>query len=299
MDRYRIYTITYGKTGYFHSNGPINGHGNIMAYADMIKEYYLMAGLQEDYLSSTIESVGYWDGSTYQSLEEVLMSSTSAEPLGDLRDVQIREVWASGLVLYLNHSEESWSGVEAAGTTFTIPEDGWVAHNPTTGLLTFSAIPASLESAGQRIDYASVPNRYEALDGRGAVVSYGNLSNPEGWLVVSNKVHDLVVTELESGEITAVVGTPPTLDALSLRGPNRMYIDTTTLFKAQATMSNGAKQEFPYTLGSWNSTNPTVATVNRAGVVSALGAGETEISFTADGVTSNPRTVLVEIQKGP
>ncbi len=294
MDRYRIYSITYGKTGYFHSNGPINGQGNLMAYADMIKEYYLMAGLQQDYLGSTIDSVLYWDGGELRDLQTVLRDSTLDNPLDALRDARIQESWQSGLVVYLNHGPEVWESIEAGGTSFTIPEDGWVAHNPNTGLFAFSAIPAALATEEQRIDYALVPDRYEMLDGRGDPVSFGNLESVAGWLVVDNQFRGTSVVEGSDGEVVAQQTSNPEIVALELQGPDGIQAGHLALLRPWATADTGAIQEFSYLLGTWQSSDPSVATVNRTGVVEALTAGSTEVTFTWQALVSPPHTVTVE-----
>jgi hypothetical protein len=65
------------------------------------------------------------------------------------------------------------------------------------------------------------------------------------------------------------------------------------LFKPWATRDNGSSQEFSYLLGTWESSNTTVATVNRAGVLEALTEGVTELTFTSHGVASTPWEVTV------
>jgi len=295
MDSYRIYSITYGKTGYFHSNGPINGQGNLMAYADMIKEYYLMAGLQQDYLSSTIDSVVYWIDGTPRDLQTVLLESTATNPLDDLRDARIQQTWQSGLLVYLNHSDSNWDGLEIDGVSYILPENGWVAHNPNTGFLAFSAIPEALASTGQRIDYALVPSRYEMLDGRGTAVDYGGLSSSTGWLVVANQFRGISLAEDADGVITTEQVSEPQVVAIELRGPDLIEPGHLTLLQAWATTDTGANQEFSYVHGDWSSSNPAVATVNRAGVVEALTEGTSDISFTAGTLVSKTHPITVGI----
>ena len=294
MDRYRIYSITYGKSGYFHSNGPINGQGNLLAFADMIKEYYLMAGIQADYLGSKIETVEYWVDDALVNLQTALRNSTEANPLDDLRHPKMRLRFESGLTIYLNHSPLDWEEIEVDGQTYMLPEDGWIASNPTTGLLAFSAVPMEPASTGTRIDYARVQDRYEALDGRGTPVSYGGLESSAGWLVVTNEFRGISVTESSTGEISTEQTSEPQVTALSLEGANLLRPNHRFTLRPWATADNGAKQELSYILGDWASSNPDVATVSRAGVVEALGEGSTKITFSWQSMVSTPHTVTVQ-----
>ncbi len=68
---------------------------------------------------------------------------------------------------------------------------------------------------------------------------------------------------------------------------------TYRLLEEEILLPSGVTQEFSYLQGDWTSSNPSVATVNRAGVVEALSDGTTDISFTWGTLVSEVHPVTV------
>jgi len=68
-------------------------------------------------------------------------------------------------------------------------------------------------------------------------------------------------------------------------------VGSSAQFSAMATLSSGATQDVTST-ASWSSSNPSVAAVTSAGVVTALSSGSVTISATYSGIAGNdPITV--------
>ena len=304
LDRYRLYEITYGHTSFFQTTAAVNGAqpgelNNRLWYADMVKEYYMLQALQAEYFDSPVASVLYEYNSNMVDAGTVLASSTHpGGPLEEFRHPRIRIEYEGGLVIHLNHGPADWTGIAAGGSLYTLPEDGWVAHNSSTGLLAFSAIPTdpAVSPQGSRIDYALAPNRYEMLDGRGVVPTFGGFDDPAQGLTlqVRNLVRNILVVEQPDRTLQATAGPAPALVSLRLEGPTLMRGGHEGLLKAVATYDNGSSQRISHLLGSWVSSDLSVATVSRSGVINALAAGTTRISFEADNVQSGAFDLTVD-----
>ncbi len=276
LDRYRLYEITYGKAAFFTTNGPYDGgNSNYLSSADMLKEHYLMNALQTAYLENPPRSITYLHNGQMRTFESILFETRTTDTF---REARIKLSFANGLEIYVNHNDLPWS-VTVAGTAFTIPEDGFVARNPGTGLIAFSAIPSGVSS---RIDYCFAPNRYEFFDGRGAVNGYGNIDTGGiRKLKLQNFVHNTTVTESASGAIQVNQGTQPTCIGVAIfPATATLARDERRGFQAIATYSNGAKRNVT-TLVDWSSSTPTVARVDEGAAVLARGTGTTTIQITS------------------
>ena len=75
-----------------------------------------------------------------------------------------------------------------------------------------------------------------------------------------------------------VTGTPPA-------------VGTSSQYAAVANLSNGST-EVVTTTATWTSSNPDVATVSSAGVVTAMAAGTASISATFDNITGSTQTAV-------
>ena len=73
---------------------------------------------------------------TLRPFEEILFAT---ETLDTFREAQIKITWANGLELYVNHATSAWTRT-IQSITYTIPEDGFVAVQPSSGFVSFSAI---------------------------------------------------------------------------------------------------------------------------------------------------------------
>ena len=290
LDRYRLYEITYGKTAFFGSVGSGNGFpSNGMYHADMIKEHYMMNALQELYYGGRVRTIQYmWNGSL-QPFEAIFQQTGTTD---SFRHPQLRVTFSNGLEMWLNHSTTPWN-VTVAGVSYTIPEDGFVCAQPSTGFVSFSA--AAPGTGGQRIDYCYAPHRYEFFDGRGAVGGYGNISTGgTNRLRLQNFVHERTVWENSSGGIQTSQGTPPACVRVDVLPSNIEVIKGKRAgFRAIATYSNGAVRNVT-SLVDWSTANGGVAQINDGAALTGTGFGQTQVSVTSfQGAPVVPATVTV------
>jgi hypothetical protein len=289
LDRYRIYEITYGHASFFISNGPFPVPGNMLYFPDMIKEYYMMHALQTRYLSAPIKTIQYYYQGTLQSFEAIL---SQTETTDTFRDPKIRLEYQNGLVIYLNHSTSDWP-VTLGGVAYTIPEDGWVAQEPTTGFVEFSAIPPN--TGGHRIDYCLAPGEYEFFDGRGTVSAFGNINTGSvRRLKLTNFVHGTTVAETSTGTVQVTAGPVPHVVSVDIVGARVLAIGQRRGLKAIAHYDNGAFRNVT-TLVDWTSSNTNAASINSAAALNALAHGRSMITTTNfGGVASTPLWILVQ-----
>jgi len=169
--------ITYGHANYMTCNGIIGDSGDYITEGDEVRSNYMLsASLQPLYLSSDVDQILYWNGSSYVDVSQAFKDSM------DLVNPRIRITYQNGLVIYVNHSDTPWT-VTAGGTSFLLEKNAWVASHAGTGLLEFSAVP---NGYGDRFDYVSYPNRFEMIDGRGIPTTYGTISATDFKVVWKN-----------------------------------------------------------------------------------------------------------------
>ena len=272
MDRYRVYEVTYGHASFFATNGPFDGGASHLRFADMIKEYYLMNALQRLYLESPVVSIRYLDGGLLKTFDQMLADTGT---LDAFVDPQIVLGFDNGLEIWVNHGSVSWVP-HIPGSSFAIPEDGFYAHQPSTGFVAFSGAPGLYASA--RFDYCYAPNEYEFFDGRNSYTGYGNLVTTNNKMLVKNFARDLTVRENDHGGIETTVGTPPTLVRVRLELVAKSLLPgQRTSIQAQAEYSNGAVADVTSFL-VWTSSNKDVASVTPSGVVTARCPGTATFS---------------------
>lgn len=326
LSKMMAYTITYGHAHGPRTQGPLDGfldlnpndgvrdgassgapqgYTNFTRFVDFFREYYMMHALQEDYLASTATAIQYWNGSVFKTADELLKASTLTNPMKEFLDPKIKITYAGGLVIWVNHAATSWTVNSIAGENFEIPEDGFVAWNPNTSLLVFSARPTTTNPVAAPIDYARALRRFKLFDGRGVVSSYDGLTSATNGLVVINQLKSLRLDQSSIGEIQASVLQDPYGGNVPVPSVTGMALSpsTTTLSVGQAirlvpraTYSNTANLEYPYLTSAatvFSSTNPAVATVDAAGVVRAVGVGTTTITFS--GLPGQPASATVTV----
>lgn len=327
LAKFMAYGVTYGHAHGPRTKGPLDGfedlnphdgirdtnplgaasgYPNFTRFVDFFREYYMMHALQEDYLASTATSIQYWNGSAFKTADELLQSSTLANPMKEFLDPKIKITYASGLVIWVNHATSSWTVNAIAGENFEIPEDGFVAWNPNTSLLVFSARPTTTNPVAAPIDYARALRRFKMFDGRGVVSTYDGLTSATNGLVVINQLKSLRLDQSSIGEIQASVLQDPYGGNIPAPSVTSMALvpSTATLSVGQAvrlvpraTYSNTATLEFPYltsAASAFSSSNPAVATVDAAGVVRGVSAGTAVISFTGSPIQVPTTTVTVQ-----
>jgi hypothetical protein len=184
--------------------------------------------------------------------------------------------------------------VTAGGTAYVIPSDGFVARQPSTGLIAFSAIPPG--TGGKRIDYCLDPAQYEFFDGRGAVGGYGGQSTPYNRVSFTSFSRGRNFRETPSQTIVQNGGTnAPVLQRVEvLPASSTMAAGTRKGLKAFAVYANGARRDVTK-LVSWSTQTGSVATVNNGAALTAVAAGQTTVTVSSfQGAPVTPATVVVQ-----
>jgi hypothetical protein len=290
LDRYRIYELTFGKAGFSQSTGIPNGIGNTEFHADLLKEYHMTNALQSRYTQAPPTVIEYSINGQMKSLQTVIDQYGG---LDILRDARIHLAFANGLDMWLNHSTTSWN-LTANGTAYTFPMDGFVGVQPSTGLVTFSAIPPG--TGGHRIDYCLDPLQYEFFDGRGAVSGFGGQSTPfsnvsftsfsRGRNFRENASHVIV----QNGSTNA-----PALQRVEVTpASSTMAAGTRKGLKAFAVYANGAHRDVTK-LVTWSTQSPSIATVNNGAAVTAVASGTTTVTVSSfQGAPVTPAALIVQ-----
>ena len=292
FDRYRIYEITYGHTAFFTTSGPFNPigqGGNSMTFASMIKEYYLMKALQTRYMRGGVEEIEYLYNGTLQPFEAIIGQTETTDTF---RDARLHLAYDNRLEIYLNHSTTPWQ-VTAQGVAYSIPQDGFVAFQPSTSFVAFSA--AAPGTNGNRIDYCFAPGEYEFFDGRGVVNGYGGINTGGSKLLrVENFVHGIEVAEQSNGSIQVIPGAAPQCTRVEIVGPGQILPGDRRAVRAIANYSNGAFRDVT-TVVQWSSSNPAKATINQGGALIGVASGNTNLTTSAfEGVQPSPKSVTVQ-----
>lgn len=291
LDRYRLYEITYGKAGYIQTTGIPNGVGNQHYHADVLKEYHMTNALQSRYAQAPPTSIAYLNGGTWKTFQQILEESDSLDPF---RNARIRLLFANGLEIYVNHAETAYS-VTVGGVAYSIPEDGFVARQASSGFLAFSAVPPG--TGGARIDYCIDPAAYEFFDGRGVVGSWGGQSTPSLGVQFTSFSRGKTFRENPTTHVIAQVGTT--------NAPSLVRVEvtpaTSTLspgsrkgLKAFAVYANGARRDVTKIV-NWSSGASSIASVNSGAAVTANAPGNATITVSSfQGAPVVPATISVQ-----
>ncbi|HEX5011452.1 MAG TPA: Ig-like domain-containing protein [Planctomycetota bacterium] len=292
LDLYQAFLITYGHAGYVCTNGAKYTTGGYITHPDAAQTYFLTNALQSLYYNSPITTIAYFVGGSFKTFEDVLFDTESLETF---RHVPVRMDFANGLRIVVNHRSTPLTIVEG-GVSYTLPaESGWYAGTDDGSLLSFSAIPPG--TGGKRIDYCKAKGQYEYFNGRGAVTGYGGIGTGYKLSKWTVKPSNLTVTENPAGDLVTSQGALPSLDLVIIMSDDvTLNAGDRTGLRAVATFDNGGLLDVT-TLLEWHSTQPDVASVNNAGVVTALKSGQAKIlaiSAPGAGLISLPATVTVK-----
>jgi hypothetical protein len=291
LDRYRVYEITYGKAAFLQTTGNPNGVGNTTYYADLLKAYYLTNALQSRYTPAPPIAIEYWNGGTWKSFQRILEDVDSLEPF---RNARLRLGFANGLVIHVNHAESALP-VTVGGVAYSIPEDGFVAHQPGTGFLAFSAIPPG--TGGARVDYCLDPTAYEFFDGRGVVNGWGGQTTPFAGVQFTNYTRGRTFREDVNTNAIVQVGAsnPPALLRVEVQPASSVLaVGARKGLRAVAVYANGARRDVTK-LVPWSSGASAIASVNSGAAVTALAPGQASIAVGSfAGAPVVPATVTVE-----
>ena len=296
MDLYDAFLISYGHAGFLitsgvqYTGGPEITDEGYLTHAAAAQTYFMTNALQSLYYASPIATIRYLYNGDWKSFEQVMAAT---ESLDSFRHIPIMLFFQNGLRIYVNHGSVPLT-IKDRSVNYTLPaKTGWYATMGNGWFVAFSAIPPG--TGNNRIDYCKATGQYEYFNGRGQVSGYGSLSTPvkrSTWKVTPT---NLSVTEDGSGILTSTLGTPPNLTAIKILPDSfPLAAGERAGLKAIAIFDNGGVMDLTTVL-HWYSSQPGVATVNEAGVVTAISSGDTKIVATdpTGSVLSVPITLSV------
>lgn len=290
LDRYRIYEFTYGKAGFLLSNGFMSVIGNYTSHADLVREYFLTNALQARYTKESPVAIEYESGGVFKNFQTLLQETNT---LDTFRDPRMRIRFASGLEMWLNHSNPNWI-VTVGGVTYTLPQDGFVAIQPSSGLLAFSAIPQGFPA---RFDYCIAPNEYEFFDGRKVITGFGGQSHPTvKGVSFTSFSRGRTFRENADGTMSQAGATAaPALVRVQVEpAANTLALGARKGLKAFAIYSNGARRDVTK-LVNWSSGSPGVAAVNNGAALTGNNLGTTQVTVSSwNGAPVVPASVTVQ-----
>lgn len=276
LDRYRNYELTFGKAGFVLTNGIQNGIGNYTTHADLLREYHMTNALQSRYTQAPPTLIEYWYAGAYYKLQTLLEATGT---LDVFRQPKMHIAFANGLEMWLNHQGVPWD-LTIGGVAYRIPQDGFVAIQPSTGLVAFSAIPPT--TGGARIDYCLDPSSYEFFDGRGVIGGYGGQSTPFSGVAFTSFSRGRTFRENASGTIIQVGSTvaPALVRVEVFPSASTLAVGARKGLKAYAVYANGARRDVTK-LVTWSTQAAGIATVNNGAAVTAVAPGTTNVTISS------------------
>lgn len=158
VDRYRALLLAYGHAAAWEADDPSPG-GGVLTDAQIVSLYALMRPLQVALQAADAVRVRYVgpDGQSRDLTRALIDGIDLTGPR-----LVIETTSDTGLALWINLSDNVWR-VDAAGTSWLLPADGWVAEG--ANIAGYSALVD-----GRRIDRMVTPGM-RLLDGRGVVTT--------------------------------------------------------------------------------------------------------------------------------
>ena len=191
MNEWRATEIAYMHNGYLMTTSKEENAGDFLTWAQQIKEYYTMVSLAAEWNVAGQGTVSYrqpWVGAPWLSLSDMFKVGGY-----DFAKPMLRITYPSGLVMYVNHTEQTvFEG------PWQIPTHGWAVENPNSGYKNLSVLdPAT----GQRYDLVEAPN-YVYGDGNGTTRDFGGALGVLTDLKVVRFDKGFTLTEDGTGNIT-------------------------------------------------------------------------------------------------
>lgn len=143
---------------------------------DAIRRYAFLQPLQNSYSMIPVSEISYFDGKS-------LVTSSEAVRLDLIKAPKIHIIYESGLRVYSNLSESSWT-VEANGETYTLPKNGFLSFLPGKNLLAYST-DRTYSGTGKRLDQVFSDELYY-IDTYGETVT-GRLAGNGSYMLKKEK----------------------------------------------------------------------------------------------------------------
>lgn len=222
FDKYAATALAFGHSGMLQtttfgaSNSPtsLNYAGVPSPTLDnfinrWIEDYYTFQAIQSLYLSSSVSSIGYFDGVNFIDLNQAFKISGF-----DFTNVRLKIVYANGLELYVNRHQTSNWNVLVEGVTYYLPPNGWFAFHTPSNFLQYSALVdanGQPSSTGTRADYIR-SNDYIFVDARGQTINFPGYNSQTiiaNGVVVHKQNGDWKLTEQTGGTFSLILPSVP------------------------------------------------------------------------------------------
>ncbi len=183
FDKYDATTLAFGHAGFMDMSTFAAGPSVGVAYPTLnefinfwVQRYYIFRAIQEKYLSSSVDTIEYWDGSGFIDLNQALKINSF-----DFVNVRLKITYQNDLELYVNrHQTQNWVvNVGNPAVTYYLPSNGWVAIQPSSNFLQYSALVdanAQPSATGTRADYVKSAD-YIYMDARGISITFAGYNS--------------------------------------------------------------------------------------------------------------------------
>lgn len=329
-DQWFTTIATYGHSAFLGTNGHVSN--TFWTMEGTLRSYYLLTGLHAAQRSTTVTAVEYESGGNYYDLSATFAAGITFDtPRIRISYANGLKLWANhaavgGSVWQVQNVGYRLNGVGTPTTvTFHIPPKGFVATDGEK-LLVFSA-PLPNSTTG-RIDYARVPGKWRMISCRGTATSFEGFPNPSeqipstaNWTnflahtVVRNYTKDVLIgasgglwnpsTESFASGAYEIINPPQAAlpSALTLQVQSQQTsvdVDREIGISALATYGNDPQNNAEIRnvtpLVTWSSSHPSLASVNKVGVVLGKATGQqVTISATWDPDGAGPAAALTAL----
>lgn len=145
---YLAYTLAYGQKSFFNLTD---------TNEEIMRRYAMLQPIQKDYVMVPVSSIQYFSIGKFHNTSDAIRSSLLSAP-------QLRIVYQSGMIMYVNFGEDNWT-VNIGHDVYMLPQYGFVVCNMKTGVRSSSI----LTNDGTRCDEVYSSDLYY-LDTRGREV---------------------------------------------------------------------------------------------------------------------------------
>lgn len=149
LERYRATELAFGNAGFISDLvgrvAATDATAREQAINEAIREYCVMKSLQQRYLTSTPITIRYLVNNNWLPVSaalQALLPSAAFDNVDTVLSEQLGMVqitYANGLQLYVNRTANRTVDVPLAGTTYTLPPNGFLAHQG-NAFLAYNAI---------------------------------------------------------------------------------------------------------------------------------------------------------------
>ena len=161
VDMFLATSIGYGNMGWLANEFD---HKETFGIEAMVRSYYMMQQLQQQYAFVAPRTIEYADQSGR------FLTPSQAHATGAIAASHLHVVYENGTEVYVNRAPSgSWTVKDHQGESVELPASGWLVFNPSSNFW-----EASATASGRRTDYVSSA-AYEYLDGRGTWTEKGKL----------------------------------------------------------------------------------------------------------------------------